>query len=148
MYRNSHEDNVRVHFEMLYFYICSLFLFFSLNLNVSFVPEVYGAVLQKEQKNLRINTTGLAHFKKKKKTCYSVTNGLHKQTVVLFYCVSQDSAIVCVIDGRRGPHLTSNFLGLPYPVSSFRGRRGEPRGYYPRRQPGQRGPPQVHRKFC
>lgn len=27
MYWNSHEDNVRVHFEMLYFYICGLFVF-------------------------------------------------------------------------------------------------------------------------
>ncbi|XP_019960373.2 protein PAT1 homolog 2 isoform X1 [Paralichthys olivaceus] len=58
----------------------------------------------------------------------------------------QDSAIVCVIDGHRGrgQHLTSNFLDLPYPVSSFRGRRGEPRGPYCRRQFGQRGPSQMH----
>ncbi|XP_042254455.1 protein PAT1 homolog 2 isoform X2 [Thunnus albacares] len=57
-----------------------------------------------------------------------------------------DSAVVCVIDGHRGrgQHLTSNFLDLPYPVSSFRGRRGEPRGPYFRRQFGQRGPAQVH----
>ncbi|XP_076615342.1 protein PAT1 homolog 2 [Chaetodon auriga] len=58
--------------------------------------------------------------------------------------IFQDSAIVCVIDGRRGQHLTSNFLDLPYPVSSFRGRRGEPRGSYPRRHFGQRGPSQMH----
>ncbi|GAA6214226.1 protein PAT1 homolog 2 [Lates japonicus] len=58
----------------------------------------------------------------------------------------QDSAIVCVIDGHRGrgQHLTSNFLDLPYPVSSFRGRRGEPRGSYSRRPFGQRGPSQMH----
>ncbi|XP_039992003.1 protein PAT1 homolog 2 isoform X3 [Xiphias gladius] len=58
----------------------------------------------------------------------------------------QDSAIVCVIDGHRGrgQHLTSNFLDLPYPVSSFRGRRGEPRGPYSRRQFSQRGPSQMH----
>ncbi|XP_040923376.1 protein PAT1 homolog 2 isoform X2 [Toxotes jaculatrix] len=58
----------------------------------------------------------------------------------------QDSAIVCVIDGHggRGQHLTSNFLDLPYPVSSFRGRRGEPRGPYSRRHFGQRGPSQIH----
>lgn len=52
---------------------------------------------------------------------------------------------MCVIDGRRGPHPTANFPDLPYPMSSFRGRRGEPRGYYPRRQPGHRGLPQVQR---
>uniref|UniRef100_A0A8D3B4H4 PAT1 homolog 2 n=2 Tax=Scophthalmus maximus TaxID=52904 RepID=A0A8D3B4H4_SCOMX len=58
----------------------------------------------------------------------------------------QDSAIVCVIDGHRGrgQHLTSNVLDLPYPVSSFRGSRGEPRGSYARRQFGQRGPSQMH----
>lgn len=50
---------------------------------------------------------------------------------------------MCVIDGRRGQHLTSNFLDLPYPVSSFRGRRGEQRGTFPRRQFGQRGFSQV-----
>ncbi|XP_029384028.1 protein PAT1 homolog 2 [Echeneis naucrates] len=56
-----------------------------------------------------------------------------------------DSAIVCVIDGHRGrgQHLTSNFLDLPYPVSSFRGRRGELRGPFYRRQFGQRGPSQM-----
>ncbi|XP_070783174.1 protein PAT1 homolog 2 [Enoplosus armatus] len=60
--------------------------------------------------------------------------------------ILQDSAIVCVIDGHRGrgQHLTSNFLDFPYPVSSFRGRRGEPRGSYSRRQFGQRGPSQMH----
>ncbi|XP_059179977.1 protein PAT1 homolog 2 isoform X2 [Centropristis striata] len=60
--------------------------------------------------------------------------------------ILQDSAIVCVIDGHRGrgQHLTSDFLGLPYPVSSFRGRRGEPRGSYSRRQFGQRSPSQMH----
>ncbi|XP_051272611.1 protein PAT1 homolog 2 isoform X2 [Dicentrarchus labrax] len=58
--------------------------------------------------------------------------------------ILQDSAIVCVIDGRRGQHLTSNFLDLPYPVSSFRGRRGETRGSYPRRHFGQRVPAQMH----
>ncbi|KAG7227860.1 hypothetical protein INR49_013654 [Caranx melampygus] len=57
----------------------------------------------------------------------------------------QDSAIVCVIDGHRGrgQHLTSNFLDLPYPVSSFRGRRGDVRGPYYRRQFGQRVPSQM-----
>ncbi|XP_075891619.1 protein PAT1 homolog 2 [Nelusetta ayraudi] len=58
--------------------------------------------------------------------------------------ILQDSAIVCVIDGRRGPHPTANFPDLPYSMSSFRSRRGEPRGYYPRRQPGHRGLPQMH----
>ncbi|XP_074476340.1 protein PAT1 homolog 2 [Sebastes fasciatus] len=58
--------------------------------------------------------------------------------------ILQDSAIVCVIDGRRGQHLTSNFLDVPYPVSSFRGRREEPRGSYARRQFGHRGPSQMH----
>ncbi|XP_068162054.1 protein PAT1 homolog 2 [Antennarius striatus] len=58
--------------------------------------------------------------------------------------ILQDSAIVCVIDGRRGQHLTPNFVDSPYPVSSFRGRRGELRGCYPRRQYGQRGPSQIH----
>ncbi|XP_054454963.1 protein PAT1 homolog 2 [Anoplopoma fimbria] len=58
--------------------------------------------------------------------------------------ILQDSAVVCVIDGRRGQPLTSNFLDFPYPVSSFRGRRGEPRGLYARRQFGQRSPTQIH----
>ncbi|XP_058476529.1 protein PAT1 homolog 2 [Solea solea] len=56
----------------------------------------------------------------------------------------QDSAIVCVIGHRgRGPHLTPNILDLPYPISSFRGRRGEPRAPYSRRQFGLRGPYQM-----
>nr|XP_020478966.1 protein PAT1 homolog 2 isoform X2 [Monopterus albus] len=60
--------------------------------------------------------------------------------------ILQDSAVVCVIDGDRGrgQHLTSNFLDFPNPVSSFRGRRGEPREPYPRRQFGQRSPFQMH----
>ncbi|XP_026206485.1 protein PAT1 homolog 2 isoform X2 [Anabas testudineus] len=60
--------------------------------------------------------------------------------------ILQDSAIVCVIDGHRGrgQHLTSNFVDLPYPVSPFRGRRGEPRGPYCRRPFGQRSPTQMH----
>ncbi|XP_030019265.1 protein PAT1 homolog 2 [Sphaeramia orbicularis] len=60
--------------------------------------------------------------------------------------ILQDSAVVCVIDGHRsrGQHLPSTFLDLPYAVSSFRGRRGEPRGPYCRRQFGQRGPSQMH----
>ncbi|XP_042364575.1 protein PAT1 homolog 2 isoform X2 [Plectropomus leopardus] len=60
--------------------------------------------------------------------------------------ILQDSAIVCVIDGHkgRGQQLTSNFLDASYPVSSFRGRRGEHRGSYSRRQFGQRGPYQMH----
>uniref|UniRef100_UPI0037E73AAA protein PAT1 homolog 2 n=1 Tax=Semicossyphus pulcher TaxID=241346 RepID=UPI0037E73AAA len=60
--------------------------------------------------------------------------------------ILQDQAIVCVIDGHRGrgQHMTSNYLDLPYPVSSFRGRRGEPRGSYSRRQFGQRGHTQMH----
>lgn len=65
------------------------------------------------------------------------------EIITLFDCVSQDSAIVCVIDGHRGQHMTSNFLEMPYPISSFRGRRDH-RGYYPRRQFSHRGPPQVH----
>ncbi|XP_068610816.1 protein PAT1 homolog 2 [Brachionichthys hirsutus] len=58
--------------------------------------------------------------------------------------ILQDSAIVCVIDGRRGQHLPPNFMDFPYPVSSFRGRRGELRGSYPRRAFSQRGPCQMH----
>ncbi|KAK9530424.1 hypothetical protein VZT92_011924 [Zoarces viviparus] len=60
--------------------------------------------------------------------------------------ILQDSAVVCVIDGHRGggQHLPSSFLDLPYPVSSFSGRRGEPGGSYIRRQFGQRDPPQMH----
>ncbi|XP_056286552.1 protein PAT1 homolog 2 [Pseudoliparis swirei] len=60
--------------------------------------------------------------------------------------ILQDSAVVCVIDGHRGggQRLNANFLDLPYPVSSFRGRRGEPRGSFIRSQFGQRGPNQIH----
>ncbi|TNN51685.1 Protein PAT1 2 [Liparis tanakae] len=58
--------------------------------------------------------------------------------------ILQDSAVVCVIDGHRGGGQHSNFLDLPYPVSSFRGRRGEPRGSFMRSQFGQRGPNQIH----
>ncbi|XP_030255290.1 protein PAT1 homolog 2 isoform X2 [Sparus aurata] len=58
--------------------------------------------------------------------------------------ILQDSAIVCVIDGHRGQHPTSNFLDTPYPVSPFRGRRGELRGSYPRRQFGHRGLSRMH----
>ncbi|XP_008302282.1 protein PAT1 homolog 2 [Stegastes partitus] len=59
--------------------------------------------------------------------------------------VLQDSAIVCVIGHRdRGQHHYSSFMDLPYPASTFRGRRAEPRGSYSRRQFGQRGPSQVH----
>uniref|UniRef100_A0A668AHG0 PAT1 homolog 2 n=1 Tax=Myripristis murdjan TaxID=586833 RepID=A0A668AHG0_9TELE len=60
--------------------------------------------------------------------------------------ILQDNAIVCVIDGHggRGHHMTSNFLGLPYPVSSFRGRRGAPRGPYNKRVFTPRGPSQMH----
>ncbi|XP_019734310.1 protein PAT1 homolog 2 isoform X1 [Hippocampus comes] len=56
--------------------------------------------------------------------------------------ILQDSAIVCVIEGHRGQHLTSNFLDPA--ASSFRGRRGgELWGPYSRRQFGLRGPSQV-----
>ncbi|KAF7659528.1 hypothetical protein LDENG_00296130 [Lucifuga dentata] len=61
--------------------------------------------------------------------------------------ILQDSAIVCVIDGHssRGHYVTSNFLDLPYPVSSFRGRRGAPpRGPYSRRPYNQRVPSQMY----
>lgn len=60
--------------------------------------------------------------------------------------ILQDQAIVCVIDGHRGrsQHLNSNYLDLSYPVPSFRGRRGESRGSYSRRQFGQRGHHQMH----
>ncbi|XP_068438825.1 protein PAT1 homolog 2 isoform X2 [Clinocottus analis] len=61
--------------------------------------------------------------------------------------ILQDSAIVCVIDGHKGGgglRPTSNFLDLAYPVSSFRGRRGETRGSYFRRHFDRRGPSQVH----
>ncbi|KAM4597600.1 protein PAT1 homolog 2-like [Polymixia lowei] len=56
--------------------------------------------------------------------------------------ILQDNAIVCVIDGHggRGHRMNSNFLDVPYPFSSFRGRRGAPRGLY--RPFGQRAPPQ------
>ncbi|CAJ1080417.1 protein PAT1 homolog 2 isoform X2 [Xyrichtys novacula] len=59
--------------------------------------------------------------------------------------ILQDPAIVCVIDGHRGSgqHLNSNYLDVPYPVHSFRGRRGEPRGSYSRRHFGQRGHNQM-----
>uniref|UniRef100_A0A3B4ZBS9 PAT1 homolog 2 n=1 Tax=Stegastes partitus TaxID=144197 RepID=A0A3B4ZBS9_9TELE len=58
--------------------------------------------------------------------------------------VLQDSAIVCVIGHRdRGQHHYSSFMDLPYPASTFRGRRAEPRGSYSRRQFGQRGPSQT-----
>ncbi|KAM9837949.1 protein PAT1 homolog 2 [Aulostomus maculatus] len=69
----------------------------------------------------------------------------YRKTRKISGSILQDSAIVCVIDGHRGrgQHLTSNFLDLPYPVSSFRGRRGEPRGPYSRRQFGLRSPTQV-----
>ncbi|XP_053721859.1 protein PAT1 homolog 2 isoform X1 [Synchiropus splendidus] len=58
--------------------------------------------------------------------------------------ILQDSAIVCVIDGHRGrgQHRT-NFLDMHYPaVSSYSGRRGDPRGLYSRRLFGQRDPTQ------
>ncbi|XP_041672562.1 protein PAT1 homolog 2 isoform X2 [Cheilinus undulatus] len=60
--------------------------------------------------------------------------------------ILQDQAIVCVIDGHRGrgQHLNSSYLDLPHPVSSFRGRRGEPRGSYSRRQFGLRAHNQMH----
>ncbi|XP_051795593.1 protein PAT1 homolog 2 isoform X3 [Acanthochromis polyacanthus] len=59
--------------------------------------------------------------------------------------VLQDSAIVCVIGHRgRGQHLNSSFMDFPYPASTFRGRRGEPRGSFSRRQFGHRGPSQMH----
>ncbi|XP_074518670.1 protein PAT1 homolog 2 isoform X2 [Halichoeres trimaculatus] len=59
--------------------------------------------------------------------------------------ILQDQAIVCVIDGHRGrgQHLNSNYPDLSYPVPSFRGRRGESRGSYSRRQFGQRGHHQM-----
>ncbi|XP_076008400.1 protein PAT1 homolog 2 [Genypterus blacodes] len=60
--------------------------------------------------------------------------------------ILQDSAILCVINGHRGRghHVNSNFLDLPYPVSSFRGRRGPPRGPYCRRAFDQRVPSPMH----
>ncbi|XP_026171870.1 protein PAT1 homolog 2 [Mastacembelus armatus] len=59
--------------------------------------------------------------------------------------ILQDSAIVCVVDGHRvrSQHLPQNILDFPNPFSSFRGRRGEPRGSYSRRQFGQRSPSQI-----
>eukprot|EP00066_Takifugu_rubripes_P012085 XP_011601351.1 PREDICTED: protein PAT1 homolog 2 isoform X1 [Takifugu rubripes] len=68
---------------------------------------------------------------------------LSRKTTRISGSLLQDSAIVCVIDGHRGQHMTSNFLEMPYPISSFRGRRDH-RGYYPRRQFSHRGPPQMH----
>ncbi|XP_078136087.1 protein PAT1 homolog 2 [Sander vitreus] len=69
-----------------------------------------------------------------------------RKTTRISGSILQDNAIVCVIDGHRGrgQHLTSNFMDLPYPVSPFRDRRGEPRGSYSRRQFGQRSPSQMH----
>ncbi|CAG5906886.1 unnamed protein product [Menidia menidia] len=59
--------------------------------------------------------------------------------------ILQDSAIVCAIGHRgRGQHMNSSFLDIPYFISSYRGRRGEPRGSYSRRQFSQRGPSQLH----
>ncbi|XP_041829030.1 protein PAT1 homolog 2 [Melanotaenia boesemani] len=59
--------------------------------------------------------------------------------------ILQDNAIVCVIGHRgRGQHVNSGFLDMPYPISSFRGARGEPRGSYTRRHFGQRGPSQIY----
>ncbi|KAM4524093.1 protein PAT1 homolog 2 [Odontesthes bonariensis] len=59
--------------------------------------------------------------------------------------ILQDSAIVCVIGHRgRGQHMNSSFLDIPYPISSYRARRGEPRGSYSRQQLGHRGPSQMH----
>ncbi|XP_034049368.1 protein PAT1 homolog 2 [Thalassophryne amazonica] len=60
--------------------------------------------------------------------------------------IFQDTAIMCVIDGTRNNHLTSNF-DLQYPISSFKGRRGESRGIYCKRSFGQRGQSQMHRPF-
>ncbi|PWA16668.1 hypothetical protein CCH79_00017486, partial [Gambusia affinis] len=58
--------------------------------------------------------------------------------------VDDDSAIVCVIGHRgRGQHVNSDFLDLPYPVSSYGVQRGEPRRSYSRRVFGQRGPSQT-----
>ncbi|XP_035997670.1 protein PAT1 homolog 2 isoform X2 [Fundulus heteroclitus] len=59
--------------------------------------------------------------------------------------ILQDSAIVCVISQRGlGEHVASDFLEMPYPISSYGVRRGEPRGSYSRRLFGQRGPSQMH----
>ncbi|XP_013869375.1 protein PAT1 homolog 2 [Austrofundulus limnaeus] len=59
--------------------------------------------------------------------------------------ILQDSAIVCVIGHRgRGQHMNPSFLDLPYPISSYGGRRGDPRGSFTRRQFHQRGPSQIH----
>ncbi|XP_043959204.1 protein PAT1 homolog 2 isoform X4 [Gambusia affinis] len=59
--------------------------------------------------------------------------------------ILQDSAIVCVIGHRgRGQHVNSDFLDLPYPVSSYGVQRGEPRRSYSRRVFGQRGPSQIN----
>lgn len=56
---NSREDNVRVHLEICLFFPLNRYSteMFSLMLLVS------GTILQKEQKNCRINTTGWDHLK-------------------------------------------------------------------------------------
>ncbi|XP_027885445.1 protein PAT1 homolog 2 isoform X1 [Xiphophorus couchianus] len=59
--------------------------------------------------------------------------------------ILQDSAIVCVISHRgRGQHVNSDFLDLPYPVSSYGVQRGGPRRSYSRRVFGQRGSSQIN----
>ncbi|CAL9699098.1 unnamed protein product [Knipowitschia caucasica] len=68
----------------------------------------------------------------------------YKKTPKTAQSILEDSAIVCVIDGHgRNQDLNSSFLDLPPRVPSFRGRRGEPRGSYARRQFSQRAASQI-----
>ncbi|KAM9773271.1 protein PAT1 homolog 2 isoform 1-T1 [Syngnathus typhle] len=65
----------------------------------------------------------------------------YRKTSRVSELIRQDSAIVCVIEGRGGQHLTSRFQD---PVSSFRGRSGQEQwGAYPKRQFCPRGPLQM-----
>ncbi|XP_072312254.1 protein PAT1 homolog 2 [Eucyclogobius newberryi] len=57
--------------------------------------------------------------------------------------ILEDSAIVCVIDGHRGRGQHLNTFSDFDPVSTFRGRKGEPRGSYARRQFGQKEASQI-----
>ncbi|XP_055085495.1 protein PAT1 homolog 2 isoform X2 [Periophthalmus magnuspinnatus] len=69
----------------------------------------------------------------------------HKKTQKTSQSILEDSAIVCVINGHRGrgQNLNCDFIDLPPPVPFFRGRRGEPRGSFARRQFSQREPSQI-----
>lgn len=69
----------------------------------------------------------------------------YRKTRKMSGSIFEDNAIVCVIDGQRGrgQHLNPGFLEEPYPFTSFRGRRGDPRGCYTQRHFAQRGPSEI-----